>query len=155
MVTDFVEVRSGKIINISVEADIYVDRNYNKSHVIKQVIDTIYDYMDIKKHYIGEDIYVGDIMKEIMKIDGVINLIEIRIFNEYNGDYSLTRSNLPEYTPYDCNDGALPDDGGPEAQENRFQIDIDALDGILYSDSESMFEIKYKDRDIRIRARER
>ena len=38
---------------------------------------------------------------------------------------------------------------------NRFRIDIDALDGILYSDSESMYEIKYKDTDIRVRARER
>ena len=155
MVTDFVEIRSGKIVNISVEVDIYIDRNHNKSNVIKQVIDTIYDYMGIEKHYIGEDIYVGDIIKEIMKVDGVINLIDLRVWNEYNGDYSLTKSNLPEFTPYNCNDGALPDDGGTEAQENRFQIDIDALDGILYSDSESMFEIKFKDRDIRCRCRER
>lgn len=153
MITDYVEIRSGKIINISVEADIYIDKNYNKSNVIKHVIDTIYDYMDIEKHQMGEDIYVSDIIKEVMKVDGVINLFEIRIFNEYNGRYSLTQSNLPKYTNYDCNVG----EEGREVdeEENRFRIDIDALDGILYSDSESMYEIKYKDQDIRIRARER
>ena len=153
MITDFVDMRSGKIINISVEADIYIDKNYNRANVIKQVIDTIYDYLDIEKHQMGEDIYVSDIIKEVMKVDGVINLFEIRIYNEYNGEYSLTQSNLPKYTEFNCNDG---EDGKDEQEEeNRFRIDIDALDGILYSDSESMFEVKFKDRDIRIRARER
>jgi len=149
MITDYVEVRSGKVINISVEADMYIDKNYNKSSVIKQVIDVIYSYMDIRKHQMGEDIYVSDIIKEIMKVDGVINVFEIRIYNEYNGEYSLTKSSLPEYTDFSC-------EGTPETGEvNRFRIDIDALDGILYSDSESMFEIKFKDRDIRLRCRER
>ena len=84
-----------------------------------------------------------------MKVDGVINVFEIRIYNEYNGEYSLTKSSLPEYTDFSC-------EGTPETGEvNRFRIDIDALDGILYSDSESMFEIKFKDRDIRLRCRER
>lgn len=153
MITDFVEIRSANVINLSVDVDIYVDRNYNKSNVIKEVIDTIYNYMDINKHQIGEDIYVSDIVKEVMKVDGVINLIEIRIYNEYNGRYSLTISSLPRYTEFNCNDGE--EDKGNEDELNRFRIDIDALDGILYSDSESMYEIKYKDTDIRVRARER
>lgn len=155
MITDFVEIRPGKIINLSVEVDMYVDKNYNKAAVIKNVIDTIYDYMDIDKHQMGEDIYVSDIIKEIMKVDGVINVFDIRIFNEYNGEYSLTQSDLPRYTGYDCSDGEGPDQKGDDVEADRFQIDIDALDGILYSDSESMFEIKYKDRDIKVRARER
>ena len=149
MVTDYVEIRSGKVINISVEADMYIDKNYNKSSVIKQVIDVIYAYMDIRKHQMGEDIYVSDIIKEIMKVDGVINVFEIRIYNEYNGRYSLTKSSLPEYTGFSCEEE-------PQFGEvNRFRIDIDSLDGILYSDSESMFEIKFKDSDIRLRCRER
>ena len=151
MITDYVEVRPGKVYNISVEADIYIDKNYNKPNVIKQVIDTIYDYMDIEKHQMGEDIYVSDIIKEVMKVDGVINLFEIRIYNEYNRDYSLSQAPLPKYTEFTCDD---TDPEGSE-EEDRYRIDIDALDGILYCDSESMFEIKYKDRDIRIRARER
>ena len=154
MITDYVEIRSGKVINLSVEADIYIDKNCNRSNVIKHVIDTIYAYMDINKHQMGEDIYVSDIIKEIMKVDGVINLFEIRIYNEYNGEYSITKSSLPEYNDMTCDTGE-DDKGDVEMEENRFRIDIDALDGILYSDAESMYEIKFKDRDIRIRARER
>lgn len=153
MVTDYVEIRSGKVVNISIDVDIYIDKNYNKANVIKEVIDVIYNYLDIERHQMGEDIYVSDIIKEVMKVDGVINLFEIRIYNEYNGEYSLTQSNLPKYTEFSCNDG---EDGKGESMElNRFRIDIDALDGILYSDAESMFEVKFKDRDIRCRCRER
>jgi len=155
MVTDYVEIRPGKVINISVEADIYIDKAYNKANVIKLVIDTIYDYMDIEKHQLGEDIYVGDIIKEIMKVDGVINLTEIRIYNEYNGKYSLTQSTLPAKNWNNNCDLGIDDDSYNYNDTNRFQIDIDAIDGILYADSECMYEIKYKDTDIRIRARER
>lgn len=153
MVTDYVEIRSGKIVNLSIDVDIYMDKNYNKANVIKDVIDTIYNYMDIERHQMGEDIYVSDIIKEVMKVDGVINLFDIRIYNEYNGEYSLTQSSLPRYTPFNCNDGE--EDKGDQEETDRFRIDIDALDGILYSDSEAMFEVKYKDRDIRVRCRER
>lgn len=151
MITDYVEIRPGKIYNISVEADIYIDKNYNKPNTIKQVIDTIYDYLDIEKHQMGEDIYVSDIIKEVMKVDGVINLFDMRIYNEYNGMYSLSQAPLPKYTEIAC-DGP---DTDSEEEDDRFRIDIDALDGILYCDSESMFEVKFKDKDIRIRARER
>lgn len=153
MITDYVEIRPGKVYNISIEADIYIDKNYNKSNVIKHVIDTIYDYMDISKHQMGEDIYVSDIIKEIMKIEGVINVFEIRIYNEYNGNYSLSICPLPKYIGGSCDDGE--DMSNVHEVENSFMIDINALDGILYSDSESQFEIKYKDKDIRVRARER
>ena len=155
MITDYVEIRPGKIINISVEVDMFIDKNFNKANVIKHTIDTIYDYMDIEKHQMGEDIYISDIIKEIMKVDGVINVFDFRVFNEYNGDYSLTQSDLPKYTPYDCDNGMFSEGFTTDDQPDRFQIDVAALDGILYCDSESMFEIKYKDRDIRIRARER
>jgi hypothetical protein len=150
MITDYVEIRPGKVYNISVEADIYVDKNYNRSNIIKQVIDTIYDYMDVERHQMGEDIYISDIIKEIMKTEGVINVFEIRVYNEYNGRYSLSQAPLPKYTDVYC-EGPVDD----EYEDGRFRIDIDALDGILYCDSESMFEIKYKDIDIVVRARER
>ena len=87
-INDFVEIKSGRIINISFEVDIFVDKNYNAGDVVKNVIETIKNYMDINKRFIGEDIFVGDIQKEISKVDGVLNLIDIRVFNEYGDAYS-------------------------------------------------------------------
>ena len=46
MINDLVEMRSGKIINLYFEVDIFVDKSYDKGEVAKRVIDTVYDYMD-------------------------------------------------------------------------------------------------------------
>ena len=88
MINDFVEIKSGKIINIKFEIDIFVDKAYDKSEVVKRVIETAMDYMDIRKHQMGEDIFLGDLQKEIGKLDGVNNVIELRVYNPVGDGYS-------------------------------------------------------------------
>lgn len=138
-INDFVEIKSGRIINVSFEVDLYVDKNYNAGDVIKKVISTITEYMDINKHELGDDIYVSDIEKEITKTDGVLNLIDLRVYNEFGNGYSQTR----------CSQITIPID-----EANRTQIDLDASDYILVSDSDEMFEIKYpQGNDIKVRVK--
>ena len=60
-VNDFVEIKCGRVINVSFEVDIYVDKNYNASDVMVTVINKIKSYMDINNHELGEDIYISDI----------------------------------------------------------------------------------------------
>lgn len=142
---DFVEIRSGKIINLSFEIDVYVDRNYESPAVISSIIDCVKDYMDINNHMMGDDVFVGDIQKEISKLDGVINLIEIRVYNETGDGYSSTKIGQPLKKYGECCNEA------PEDRENR--IDLVASEGILYSDGDTMLEVKYPDKDIRVRVK--
>lgn len=138
---DYVEMKSGRIVNISIEADVYVDKNYNKGDVGKTIISTIVDYMDIGRHQLGEDIFVGDLEKEISKIDGVINLMDLRVYNEYGVNYSGTRTSQEIY-----------DD---EVKEAQSEINLEASDYILNSESDEMFEIKYPESDIRLQIKTR
>lgn len=145
MINDFVEIKPGRIINLGFEADVIVDKNYNKTDVVKKIIETIRDYMDINKHLMGEEIYVGDIEKEVSKVDGVLNLIELRVKNITSVGYSDTQIGQP-VVPSTTVDG---DGDGEEI------IDLDATDGILYNDGDSMMEIKNPSNDIIIRLKER
>ena len=154
MVNDYVEVMPGRIINISVEGDIFIGKDYNTTNVVKNVISTIQDYLDVENHQMGEDIYTGDIIKEIMKIDGVLNVKELRIYNEIGPEYSSTQTTLPEYTVKSC-DSANEDVSDDSITTTRKRIDIDSTEGILFADTDCMFEIKYPERDIRIRPKER
>lgn len=139
-INDFVEIKSGRIINISIEADLYLDKNYNSTDVISKIIKTIKEYMDINKHELGEDIYISDLEREVSQVDGVLNLIDLRVYNEYGDAYSKTR----------CTQSIVESDG----DESRDRIDLDESDYILVTDSDEMFEIKYPDEnDIRIRAK--
>ena len=143
MINDYVEIKSGRIINLSFEADLIVDKNYNKADVLRSAINTIKDYMDVNKHLMGEEIYVGDLQKEIGKIDGVINLISLKVFNETGSDYSKSTVSQ-EVIPV-----------GGEKEAVRYEVDLEATDGVLYNEGDTMMEIKKPETDIRIRIKER
>lgn len=147
---DYVEIKSGRIVNLSFEVDIYSDKNYNTGDVVSSVINTVKDYMDINKHVLGEDIYVSDIEKEISKLDGVLNLIDLRVYNEFGSDYSSTRISQETVDVTDTYPQALSND-----DSRQTEIDLDASDYILNSESDEMFEIKYPDKDIRVRVKSR
>lgn len=155
MINDFVELRSGRVINLSFEVDVFIDKAYNKGDVVKNIINTVSDYMDINKHQIGEDIFVGDIEKEITKIDGVLSLIEVRVYNEYGDKYSSDQTSQDRVTSTSCDYDMDDTDEDVGSTGDRFQIDLRNSDGVLYSDMDSMFEIKYPSSDIKIRVKTR
>jgi hypothetical protein len=138
MINDYVEIKAGRIINLSFEIDVIVDKNYNKIDVIRSIIDTTTAYMDINKHIMGEEIYIGDLQKEISKIDGIINLISLKVYNKIGDGYGAQVSQ------------ETIDEGSDE-----LLIDLDATDGILYNDGDTMMEIKKPAEDIKIRIKER
>ena len=144
MINDFVEIKPGRIINLSVEVDVHVDKNYNMSDVVSLIIGKVRDYFDINKRNMGDDLYTGDLKKEISKLDGVANLIDLRVYNETSDGYSSTQTNQELYIAGDCN--RQQDEKVP----GRYRIDLEASDGIIYSDGDTMLEIKYPEKDIRV-----
>jgi hypothetical protein len=155
MINDFIEVKSGRIINLSFDIDMYVDKNYNKSDVANEVIKVVKEYMDINKHEMGDDIFVGDIEKEIGKVDGVINVVDIRVYNEFGDRYSPTKTNQEFVNSNeDCDTGGDMNLGHVSPTGGR-EIDLEIADNMLIAEGDSMFEIKYPQQDIRLRIKER
>lgn len=145
-INDLVEVRSGHVVNVAFTINLFVDKAYEKSEVAKRVIDTVYEYMEIRKHNMGEDIFLGDLQKEISKLDGVVNMISLRCFNPSGEGYSEDRiaQELVQvgsccYDTEEMTEGEL---------NNLNEIDLNKSDYVLYSDCHSMFEIKNKEKDI-------
>lgn len=155
MINDFVEIRSGKIINLAFEAEIYVDKTYDKGEVTKRVIDLIYDYMDIRKHRMGDDVFVGDIEKEISKLDGVQNLVALRVYNKFGMVYGYSNSQISqEFVTIDaCDLSTLDENTDVQSREN--EIDLKKSDKMLFTEANSMFEIKYKNKDIKVIVKQR
>ena len=137
---DCIEIKSGKIINLGFDVEAIVDKNYNENDVVRDIIKTIEDYMNINKHLMGEEIYVGDLLKEIAKVDGVINVISIEVINKYGDNYGDIINQ--ETTP-----------SGDAANESV--IDLEASDWVLYNDGDSMMEIKNPNEEIRVKIKKR
>ena len=150
MVNDFVEIKSGRIINLSFDINVIIDKNYDKATVVSDIINAVSNYFDVNSRFMGEEIYVGDVEKEVSKVDGVINLISFFVYNEHGAGYSSTQigQEIIKMSDFDEEIYYLGDGDAD-------MIDIEATDGILYGDGDSMFEIKNPEKDIRVRIKEK
>jgi hypothetical protein len=153
MINDFVEIRSGKIINVSFEIDIFVDKAYEKSEVVKRVIELVTKYMDVRNHLMGEEYFLGDLEKEISKLDGVKNLIELRVYNKVGTENGYSDDETTQEL-IDINDCCYDEYSESDTNFDR-RIDLKASDKILFTDANSLIEVKYPNRDIRINVKER
>lgn len=140
MINDFVEIKAGRIINVAVRVNAIIDKNYNKTDVVKSIIKTVKDYMDINNHVMGEEIYTGDLEKEISKVDGVINLISLEI-EPMNGQTGYSTSSVAQPTTM--------------TEEGNEVLDLEVTDGVIYNDGDTMVEIKNPEKDILVRVKER
>jgi hypothetical protein len=97
--------------------------------------------MDIRKWQMGQDIFIGDLEKEISKLDGVVNLIDLRCYNKVGDGYSDTKitQQLVENT---------------DVVTSNNQLDLQASEKTLFADTGTMFEIKYSN-DVVVNIRER
>lgn len=138
MLGDCLEIKSGKIINIGFDIEAIIDKNFNEKNVISSIINVVEEYMDINKHMMGEEIYIGDLQKEIGKIDGVLNLITIVVKNKFGDGYSGTKISQPVI------DNNI-------SGENI--IDLEASDWVLYNDGDTMMEIKDPNADITVKVK--
>ncbi len=155
-INDYIEIKSGRIYNIGVTVDAFIDKNYNPGNVVKNIITTVSDYFDVNKHDMGEDIFIGDLEKEITMVDGVISLIKLRIFKIWNGTYSPDKCPLPVVTEGGACD-TLSNTTFILKDSSAFseQIDLDAIDNVLLSDYNSMFEIRQQNVDIQVQVKSR
>lgn len=132
---DYLIYQAGKIINLQFEVDVMINKSFNKSDVIKNIISSIQTFMDINSHKMGENIYISDLHNQLLQISGLLNLIDLRVYNVYNGIYSeniILQATIPDTA-------------------NRDMIDLSSSDGILYSEIDSMFEINNASIDIKVR----
>lgn len=152
-INDYIEIKSGKVYNIGIMCEMFIDKNYNQANVITNVINKISSYFDVSSHEMGENIFVGDLEKEIMLLDGVIGIIGLKVHKIYNGGYSGDICPLPE-TSEDSVCGTSASEGfsvsgGAVSKE----IDLDAVDYVLYGDYNSMYEIKSPSSDIQVKVK--
>lgn len=139
-INDYVQMKSGKVINIGVDADVFIDKSYNAYDVISEVIKTIKDFFDVNKHQLGDTIYLSKLSKAITDVDGVLNLMDLRIINKAGVGYSSDLSVDPVVSDTEYANG-----------KDEFLIDIKETGYQLNSDLDAMFEIKYPNSDIKVR----
>lgn len=139
MINDFVEINDGKFINIEIQADLYVDKTYNSSEVKLNAILKIQEFFNIENWQMNQHIYVSQLNDILREIPGVINVVDIRFYNLEGGLYSTTLSSQS------VGNRTQDSDSG------TFKTQMLFIDNAIYSTPLSMFEIRYPEKDIKVR----
>jgi hypothetical protein len=130
MMNDYIEVTNGKIINIAFEIDILVNSQSDRSSIVKNSVEKIYGFFEKNVIDLGQNIYTSDIIEAINNIDGVLNIIKVKVYNKIGNGYSLNK----------ISKNSVDNDG---------LIDLGVTHSLL-TDYNEIFEVKYKNRDIKV-----
>lgn len=134
MINDYVEIKDGKIFNLAFDVDVYVE-NIADNTIANSIITIIKNYFDINLHEMNQDIFLGQLQTEILKANGVMNIIAITVYNKVGGQYSVNPIS--------------------QAVSNTSTGQIVVTNNTIYSTEDSMFEIKYPEKDIKIMMRKK
>lgn len=134
MINDYVQITNGRIVNLSFEVDLYIDKKYPQSQIISQVINEIKNYMVISKYEMGDNIYMSPLFEIINGVGGVLNVLDVRVFNKVGDKYSLNEISQSY------------------SDTVTKQIDLTS-DFTLFGEPTTMFEVKYPNVDIVVRVK--
>lgn len=134
MINDYVEIRDGKIFNLAFDVDVYVE-NITDNQIANNIINLVRDYLDVNNYEMNQDVFLGQLQREILNANGVINVIGITVYNKVGGQYS---NNVIS-----------------QAFANTTTGEIQIINNTIYSTEDSMFEIKYPEKDIKVYLRKK
>ena len=139
MINDFVEINDGKVIDLQIEVDLFVDKTYNSNEVKVNVINMIKDFMNIDKWQMNQHIYISQIVDAIREIPGIINVVDIRFYNMEGGIYSTTL--ISQATGQREN----------ILHTGMYRTQIEPIKNAIFSTPVSMWQIRQPETDILVR----
>lgn len=129
MINDYIEIQDGKIYNLALTIDVYV-ANIADNQIANSIITLVRDFFDINNHQMDENIFLGPLQREILTANGVINVIDIIVYNKVGGVYSNNTISQEIVDP----------------ATGQIQI----INNTIYSTEDGMFEIKFPQTDIKV-----
>ena len=133
---------SGYVVNFGVRFVVNYDRRSNPTEVKLNVIQVIKDFFKIEKMQFGQAINMNDLQYNILGLDGVIGIKELKLFQDGNNEYASGRKLY-----YYKGDGEVI--GTDSNYGFKYNFDNALRDGIYRpSVSSSVFELRNPNQDI-------
>lgn len=133
MINDYLDIVSGEVIDLGLEVDLVIDKNIIQSDVLKSAITTIINYFSIDKRQMGDQLFVGELSKVIGDVSGVVNVVAIRVYNKIGGEYSSSEVS--------------------QSYVDNVTKEIKQIESTIYMKSNQIFQIRFPNKDIKIRVR--
>lgn len=133
MLNDYIDIESGEVIDLRFEIDLIVDKNINQTEVLRTTISQVTTYFSIDKRKMGDPLFVGDLYRELGNINGIINIVDIRVFNQIGGEYSSAEVS--------------------QTYKDKTTKEIQQADMTIFMKSNQIYQIRFPNKDIKIRVK--
>ena len=133
MINDYIDILSGEVIDLSLEIDLVINKNESPTDIIKTTINDTIDFFDVSKRKMGDPLFVGDLMRTIGSVPGVVNVVDIRVFNKIGGLYSSSEV--------------------AQSYKNSSTKEILQNDMTVFMKSNQIFQIRFPNSDIKVRTK--
>ena len=133
MMNDYIVVGPAKVIDISFLIDLIIEDSFNSGAIVGNVVEQVTNYFNINKIEMGQDLSMGELRSQIMNQPGVLNIVNLRIYNKVGGQYSQSITSQP-----------YGDDSTRE---------IALLDDTIYAQPDEILQVRFPEKDIAIRVR--
>jgi hypothetical protein len=133
MINDYIDIVSGEVIDLGLQIDILLDKNQNQTEVLREIISATTSYFSIDKRKMGDPLFVGELMKAVNDVPGVVNVIDVRVYNKIGGEYSSSQVS--------------------QSYKDAITKEISQSDLTIYMKSNQIFQIRFPQKDIQIRVK--
>lgn len=90
MINDTIDIRDAKVVNFGINFSIVADYEENKFNVVNLATQRLQNYFQRQKYDISEPLYIVDIYKELNRVPGVVDTVDVQILHKQGGRYSQT-----------------------------------------------------------------
>jgi len=133
MVNDYLSVVAAQVIDLGFQIDVVVDKNVNQTDVIKSIISGTTSYLTVDSRKLGDPLFVGELTQIINQLSGVVNVVDVRVYNKVGSPYSSAQISQPYADP--------------------LTFEIQQQDQIVYMKSNQMFQCRFPNKDILVRVK--
>jgi hypothetical protein len=131
MINDYIDIIAGEVIDMSLDISVTIDKNENPTDIMRSIISGTTYYFDISKRKMGDPLFIGDLQRMVGQINGVVNVTEIKVYNQIGGQYSSSEV-AQNYVD-------------PVTKE------IQQLDSTIFMKRNQIYQIRFPNSDIRVR----
>ena len=131
MLNDYISIGSGKVVDISLLIDLIVEDSATQGEVVTNVITVVSDYFGVDKLEMGSDLSLGALRGDIMRTNGVLNLVDVKVYNKVGGEYSQSVTTQP--------------------YSNVTDREIGLIDDTVFAQPDEILQIRFPQKDIAVR----
>jgi hypothetical protein len=133
MVNDYLSVNAAEVIDLGFQIDLVVNKNINQTDILSNVISETSSYLSVDSRKMGDPLFVGELTQIINQINGVVNVVDVRVYNKVTSPYSSAQVSQPYVDP--------------------ITMEIQQQDQIIYMKSNQIYQCRFPNTDILVRVK--